>query len=162
MLAQLIKFENFSMAFSKRIITMDFDRFGYKWSKETETKHKCELYIGYKNILTSRFAEYFHFPSLSGASFEITFWGRTKCRNFLTLIIKMHYLIYHVHYPVHEIFPLPVYFYKTNLIPLRFAERLGPNWLEMRFSALILSEDRTKTSRTTLLSVYWHLCVNES
>lgn len=91
-IAQLIKFENFSMAFSKRIITMDFDRFGYKWSKETETKHKCELYIGYKNILTSRFAEYFHFPSVSGASFEITFWGRTKCRNFLTLIIKMHYL----------------------------------------------------------------------
>lgn len=160
MLAQLIKFENFSMAFSKRIITMDFDRFGYKWSKETETKHKCELYIGYKNILTSQFALYFHFSSVLGASFEITFWGRTKCRNFLTLIIKMHYLSCTL--SCARDISTACLFYKTNVIPLRFAERLGPNWLEMRFSAFILSEDRTNTSRTTLLSVYWHLCVNES
>lgn len=42
----------------------------------------------YMNILTSRSAEYFHFPSLSGAYVKKTFPFRNKWRHFLTTKIN--------------------------------------------------------------------------
>lgn len=46
----------------------------------------------YYNIFTSRSAEYIHLPLLSGCSFEITFPGRSRYRNFITLRGKTLYL----------------------------------------------------------------------
>lgn len=39
-------------------------------------------------ILTSNYTKHFHFLSLSNASFNISFWGHTKCGKFLTFKVK--------------------------------------------------------------------------